>query len=181
MSRIFFALTLPEEIRANLLALRRRLALAPGAVKWVESENLHLTLYFIGDVDKSRMPQLLQRAAAAAADSLKFTVSVRGVGVFPTINRPRVLWAGVEEGQSEIIKLAHALNKSFGNTQRQSFSPHITIGRIRPGKQINIKPFLLQEAQFYAGTFKVSSFTCFASTLTRQGPVYRVIKEILLS
>ncbi|NLZ38703.1 MAG: RNA 2',3'-cyclic phosphodiesterase [Firmicutes bacterium] len=181
MSRIFFALTLPEEIKTSLLALRKGLTIKPNAVKWVEKENLHLTLHFVGDVDNARIPQLLQKAAAAAAGTAKFTVSVEGVGVFPSLYRPRVVWAGIKKGQAEVIALAQALKQTLGSAQKQPLSPHITIGRIRSGKQLAIEPFLQREAQFYAGTFEVSSFTCFTSTLTRHGPIYRIIKEILLS
>lgn len=181
MPRIFFALSLPESVRQQLITLQARLGVAANAVKWVGKENLHLTLQFIGEVTELKLRQILQGAEMAAACCAKFSMMLADVGVFPSPAQPRVIWAGVSEGKEELTKLAQALDIALGRLPEKSFAPHVTLGRFRSGQISNIANALQTEELFRTEVITVESFYCFESTLTRRGPIYRQLKEIILS
>lgn len=180
MHRIFFALALPEQVRQQLADLQKRLEPAAGAVKWVEKDNFHLTLQFIGSVDESRLRQLLRNAEAAAACCTKFTITLAGVGAFPSTAKPRVIWTGVTEGRKELRELVQALNIALDKLPDKPFSPHVTLGRVRPGRVVNFAQTLQAGSSFYTEPIKINSFYCWQSTLTRSGPIYRQLKEFTL-
>ena len=180
MARIFFAIVIPEEIREKLELLKDRLGVLPGAVKWVEKHNLHLTLQFIGETPDEKIQKLLDNAASAAEVAARFTIEIRGAGCFPSSSRPRVLWAGVDEGRNKVQLLAAELSHRTGLPPEKPFSPHVTLGRVHPGRTVHISNAMLSERDFYAGTWPVKSFVCMESTLTPKGPVYREIARLSL-
>ncbi|NLM45464.1 MAG: RNA 2',3'-cyclic phosphodiesterase [Firmicutes bacterium] len=180
MPRIFFALDLPEKIKDNLVQLQLKIPHASSAVKLVERGNLHLTLLFCGEVTDEALQQMLLQAQAAARAFSCFTVSIGGVGVFPSPSRPRVFWAGVREGGEQLTRLAAALSRAVGIVPGNPFSPHLTLGRVRQGKRASSGSFLEQK-DFFAGIFTADRFFCLESTLTKHGPVYTKVREFMLA
>jgi len=168
MMRIFFAVELPREVRERLAAAGPSLVDHPAAVKWVEEENIHLTLQFMGEVEAQRLKCLLQAAQTAAQKCGSFTLDVCGIGAFPGCSRPRVIWAGLSRGTAELGTLADCLSQSIGVLPDKPFSPHITLGRVREGRRV----LLSANRDFSAGSFHVDGFSCVRSTLTPAGPVY---------
>ncbi|HAP31433.1 MAG TPA: RNA 2',3'-cyclic phosphodiesterase [Firmicutes bacterium] len=175
MSRIFFAIMLPGEVRERLALLQRALDLEPGAVKWVEKQNLHLTLQFIGEIPLEKIRPILDGAARTAAATAIFTLEVRGAGAFPGPLRPRVLWAGAGEGEKQTRQLAEELSRCIGIAPDKPFSPHITLGRVREGRTVRIGNALSRELSYSAGSVCVERFLCLESMLTARGPRYREI------
>lgn len=175
MARIFFAIVLPDAVKERLERLKRLLDPAPGAVKWVEKQNLHLTLQFIGEISEDKLLQMLDLALHAAAAVLPFNLEVRGAGAFPGHSRPRVLWAGINKGETPAKHLASELSRHIGIAPDKPFSPHITLGRVREGRTARIDGALSRERDYSAGIVSVKHFVCMESTLTPGGPVYREI------
>src|SRR5438270_4052804 len=103
--RTFVAIDLGKGLRARLASLQETLAKHASEVKWVEEENLHLTLLFLGEVDFRDVPKVCQAVETAAGNHAAFLLKVAGVGAFPNLNRPRTLWVGVDEGAAEVNAL----------------------------------------------------------------------------
>src|SRR5947209_13738686 len=101
-TRTFIAIDLGKEIRARLVALEEALARTGTEVKWVEPENLHVTLLFLGEVDERDLPPVCRAVAEAAAGQPAFAMTVEAVKSFGNPRRPRTVWAGVGEGTQAV-------------------------------------------------------------------------------
>jgi len=108
-----------------------------GAVRWVAPSGIHLTLHFLGDILTERVEpaQAALSAVARNAASPGLTFEVQGLGAFPNLKRPRVIWVGVKDPTSRIALLHQAVNEALAavgfTTETRPFSPHLTLGRIR--------------------------------------------------
>src|SRR5260370_17315048 len=100
--RTFIAVDLGKPIRDRLVSLQERLAQTGAPVKWVEIENLHVTLLFLGEVDPRDVPAVCRAAADVCKDHVPFTLSVEGVICFGNPRRPRTLWVGTQIGPPEL-------------------------------------------------------------------------------
>jgi 2'-5' RNA ligase len=133
--RTFIAIGLNESIKAALTDLQEQLkAKVPrDAVRWVGPEGIHLTLKFLGNVPASRIEEIERALAQACAGFSSFPFSVGGLGCFPDLRRPRVVWVGVQEETGTLARLQGAIEDRM---ERLGFSPegrefhaHLTLGR----------------------------------------------------
>ena len=130
--RLFIAIEIPENIRTVFAALLKDFrALAPQ-LKWVRTENLHVTLKFLGETDPSKSGSL-QNALSGVRSAEPANLEFRGLGFFPNEKRPRVFWAGMEA--SAILKtlaadVDQALHKLGFPLEERPFAPHLTLARI---------------------------------------------------
>lgn len=156
---------------------------APADVKWVDPQNLHLTLKFLGDVDSVDIHRVCEMVEKAAAETPPFEFEIRGAGAFPTVSRPRTFWLGAGEGRREMVALAKVLEKKLQKLgfprESRSFQPHLTIGRLRRGGQTasELSDLLRQYADVEVGRMAVAEVTVFSSTLTPSGPIYDVLSK----
>ncbi len=178
--RTFIALQLTPNIRQRLVAWQDKLAAAIPEVKWVEPENLHVTLLFLGEVPDREVAEVCQRVEEAVAEVAPFSVMVEGLGCFPEPRRPRVLWAGITTG-SEQLQQVHALIEKplhylgFRREERR-YVPHITLGRLKADREVPRLPELLREYRSCRGGEMLASEICImASQLERSGPIYTVM------
>src|SRR5437016_5643430 len=100
--RTFIGIDVGATIRDRLISLQEELATVAPDVKWVEPENLHLTLLFLGEVDNREIIDICRAAQKAIGTMPAFTMSIEGVGCFPNVRRPRTLWVGVGKGADEV-------------------------------------------------------------------------------
>src|SRR5262245_63960024 len=107
--RTFIAVDLDKTVRDRTVALQEALARAGTEVKWVEPENLHVTLLFLGEVDDRDLSAVCRAVADCAQKQAPFPMSVETAGCFPSPRRPRVLWVGVGEGTQPLCALHDAL------------------------------------------------------------------------
>lgn len=132
--RLFIALTPPPEVQRTVWEAFRSLRARELPVKWVSPDGVHLTLKFLGEVGDERRDELVTALGAAAAGMRPIALAVRGAGVFPDPERPRVFWAGVEPDPA-LELLAHGVERGFGAlgfaTEGRPFRPHLTVGRAR--------------------------------------------------
>lgn len=135
--RAFIAVTLPTEVRQLLHGFQTKLTTAGAPVKWVETENLHLTLVFLGTIGQDRVPAILDAMRTAATGTPAFTAKVSGLGVFPNPHKTQVVWAGLTEGGEALAnlqrKLAAKLMPLGFKPDSRPFRPHLTLGRFRAG------------------------------------------------
>src|SRR5262245_14533366 len=101
--RTFIAVDPGAAIQNRLVALQETLARAASEVKWVEPDNLHVTLLFLGEVDERDVPAVCRAVGAVCADRAPFVLSVEKVGCFGNPARPRTIWAGVGAGSAELV------------------------------------------------------------------------------
>ncbi len=159
----------------------------PSDARWVNVENLHLTVHFLGDVREDLIPSVVSALKNAVSGVTPFTIDLKGVGVFPSIERPRVFWAGVggetaplyqlnRQVQSEMANIGYAANKS-------RFSPHLTLARIRsPLGFVDVfkrAEKLTGNKRF--GLQKIASTELMLSELGPKGPKYFVLARVPLT
>ena len=95
--RSFIAIELAEKIVNNIIEFRRLLACVEGKVRWVAPQNMHLTLKFLGEINREDIPKAIETIEKAVQNAGPFELSVEGTGAFPSLSNPRVLWVGVKE------------------------------------------------------------------------------------
>ena len=178
--RTFIAVEVTPTIRSRLVAMQRELASTAQEVKWVEEDNLHVTLKFLGQVDEREVHTVCRLAQEAVAGQDPFEMTVAGIGAFPNANRPRVIWAGVTAGGPELIRihanLEQALRAQGYPREDRPYTPHITLGRIRqitPNSQLAAA--LEQHQDWEGGHTLVREVLVMASELGSDGPHYTVM------
>jgi 2'-5' RNA ligase len=185
--RTFIALDLGKPIRDRLVSLQETLARSGAEVKWVEPDNLHLTLLFLGEVDMLDVPAVCEAVARGARDLPAFGLSVEGTGCFPSPRRPRILWVGVGQGVQEVCALHDALEKPllelgcYRREERQ-YTPHVTLGRVRSERPAaELAAALARQAAWKGGATTVREVQIMGSELTPRGPVYSVLNRVKLT
>lgn len=185
MIRAFFAISLPLEFKEEIARLQDILKKTRAEVKWVRPESVHLTLKFLGQVAEDIIDPLAEAASVKASQTQALTLTLNGTGVFPGPRRPRVAWLGLAGDVGRIIDLQRGLEESaekFGFArEKRTFSPHLTLGRIRSSK--GIKEFIteLDRLDPKPLEFMASEVVLFRSELKPTGAIYTPLKKIPLS
>ncbi len=185
--RLFIALNLPEKLKRTLNTFIEELRKLPSDAKWVESENLHLTVQFLGRVDGDRVPAVTGALGRAAQGISPFRLEFSGVGLFPSEQRPRVIWVGVSGETAVLSRLHRRVQQEMGRVgfkpEKRRFSPHLTLARMRSPAGF---PALMTVAEKLArerggfGGAKISSVDLMLSELGSRGPRYSVLARIAL-
>src|SRR5262249_29245539 len=154
--------------------------------KWVEEENLHVTLLFLGEVDERDLKAVCTVVGGACAALAPFVMSVAGVGCFGNPRRPRTLWAGVPLGHEGLVVLragigARLRERGCCRREERKFTPHVTLGRVRSDAGAGRLSAALEKQQgFAAGEFEVREVAVMSSELRPEGPVYAVMSRAAL-
>jgi RNA 2',3'-cyclic 3'-phosphodiesterase len=171
MPRLFIALDPPVEIKRQLLELPR----AYSGASWQTAAQIHLTLVFIGEVDKSQIPLLIETLKKIIGVPL--TLTLKGVDYFGSSRSPRVLFAGVENSP-DLLKLHkqvyHAVEDTGIVLERKKYIPHITLARLNRTPYACVADFLQTEALFKSDSFTLTQFHLFSSKQTRTGSHYQI-------
>lgn len=185
--RTFIAIELPQEIKSALSRLQEELKACGADVKWVEPENIHLTLKFLGEVDDKKLEKIVGAMDEAAAENTGFQAGISSLGGFPKIDYLRVIWVGIDKGAKETEQIAKGLEEKIAKIgipkEARPFSSHITIGRTRsPVNRDKLIQSLKDKADLEDEKmdFPVTKIALFKSTLTPKGPLYETLKEISL-
>ncbi len=139
-ARLFVAVNLPEAERSGIHRAVSPLRASDLPVRWVPANNLHVTLAFLGDVEEERIGRISEALLRVGREHAPFTLDLRGLGAFPNLRRPRVLWIGAEGGPAlrAVQRGVAAALKPLGFApDDRVFHPHVTVGRAqkhaRPG------------------------------------------------
>jgi 2'-5' RNA ligase len=184
--RTFIAVDLGKPIRDRIVALQENLAHTGTEVKWVEPENLHVTLLFLGEVDERALPPVCKVVAECAQEQNPFLLSVETAGCFPNMRRPRILWVGVGEGTQPLCALHDALEPPLMDLgcyrrEERKYSPHITLGRVKSDRPTeNLSTALARKADWKGGEITVRELLIMSSELTPKGPNYTVLSRARL-
>ncbi|MBI5124208.1 MAG: RNA 2',3'-cyclic phosphodiesterase [Candidatus Omnitrophica bacterium] len=182
--RAFIAIELSEEIRDTLEQIQSHLEYSGADVKWVEKDNIHLTLKFLGEISEEKLKQIIAALEIIAKGSSAFEISLKDIGAFPKIEYPRVIWAGLDKGttESKILaeKIDDALSKIGFQKEARPFAAHLTIGRVRSPKNKEALKEKLKSIEGLGSRVQgqvISSVILFQSTLTPKGSIYTKLHE----
>jgi len=179
--RTFIALELSEVAKAGILACVDELRDRKVRASWARPATIHLTLRFLGDLEESILPSVIEAVERAAAGIAPFEMATSGIGAFPSPARPRVLWSGIDAPDA-LYELHAALEdelKALGFArERRSFRPHVTLGRLRDSQGSLER--LLRELPAPEGRTRVESVRVMKSTLAPSGATHDVIGEVPL-
>ncbi|MBD3420757.1 MAG: RNA 2',3'-cyclic phosphodiesterase [Chitinivibrionales bacterium] len=170
MYRLFIAIDFNEDIREMLSDI----CFGLRQIRWSPLEQLHLTLRFLGDVDKHTFEDILSTLARVEAPA--FSLTIKGAGYFPPRRSPRIIWAGVEPDQ-ELLTLKNKIDRVLQllhvEPDKHKFHPHITLGRAKGEiSKHSVMPFITRNALFKIEHLPVTAFHLYSSQLTREGAVH---------
>lgn len=175
--RLFIAIELPDELKVELARLRDSLS---GA-RWVPVEQIHLTLAFLGEVDQATTAKLTAQLAVIQTDA--FRLSLAGIGCFPDLRRPRVLWIGVK-AEPKLLKLAEIIQQTVLaagiSLEERPFSPHITLARFKLPAARELSTYFDRHSKKSFKPFSVREFTLFQSQLSRDGALHIPVRSFPL-
>lgn len=177
MPRLFVAIDLPSSIRERLASLCCGL---PGA-RWIDPEQMHLTLRFIGEVDSSVFQ--LVREALTEVRSEPFTLQLEGIGFFPPRGQPRVAWVGIRRSDQLILlrkRIESVLVRSGLAPEGRKYSPHITLARLKNTPGSRIGAYLAHNGLFLTGEFPVREFYLYSSVLNSKGAKHYIEQKYAL-
>ena len=182
--RTFIAITIPDQIRKMISDLQIVLKTYDVNVKWVRTESIHITLKFLGDVQKEKINDISQAVENAASGIKPFEISVDKTGVFPGKQRPRVLWVGVEKGSEKLAELAGRIDVNlqtlgFEKEQRR-YSGHLTIGRVRSPHGIQHMIDKMMTSPINEEVIPIKDIIVMKSDLQKTGAVYTPLHTIKL-
>ena len=173
--RTFLAVEVAPAIHAALVDLKHELASGDTGVRWVRDEALHATVKFLGGVEESVLPAVRAAVGDAIANTPPPTATVRGLGAFPTLQRPRVLWVGLQCQPLTAIAATvdGALTPLGFAADARAFRAHITLGRVNTMRNWSWLESALQRhwgEDF--GSCAIAELTGYRSDLRRDGAVY---------
>ena len=173
--RAFLAIDIDEDLKAKINKVIKEFKQIDANIKYVDLENLHLTLKFFGDIDTEGIDLLSSKISNVVNDFDSFKIKIKGCGAFPNTKRIKVIWLGLED--DEIVKKLHdELDKEFvklGFDKDKKFSSHLTIGRMKSAKGKNkVKSTIEEFEEVDIGEMSVDKIILKKSTLTPQGPIY---------
>ncbi|HMB91518.1 MAG TPA: RNA 2',3'-cyclic phosphodiesterase [Rhodothermales bacterium] len=169
MPRLFTAIDLPDEHKARLTALQDPTL----SVRWTPEAQYHLTLRFIGDVDEETLASF--EAALASVQAPTFELEGNNLGVFPSLRRPRVIYAGIPPKPPLLgvhASITHELGKIGIAPDTKPFRPHITIARVKKASAAAVRTFLRAHQSFTLPPFSVSHFHLYESILRPEGALH---------
>jgi len=172
-----------EEIVEKLVKIQSYLKNTNAHMKLVEPENFHITLKFLGEISPSDVNLISNVLKKILADEVQFEISIEGIGAFPTMTKPRVVWVGIKEGGEALRRIAnkitHELRKVGIKGDEKEFHPHVTLARIKRSSSDLVR-ILRNLESVKIGSIIVSRIRLKRSTLTPQGPIYSTIAEFPL-
>ncbi|MBC8549561.1 MAG: RNA 2',3'-cyclic phosphodiesterase [Candidatus Brocadiales bacterium] len=184
--RVFIAIEINSEIKDKLSEYLSKLKRTGADVKWVSTENIHLTLKFIGYIEKEALINLNEIINDAVSGIEPFSISIGNIGAFPSLNKPRVVFASVQERGNNLLRIYEKLDKGVGQLgikkESKKYVGHITLGRVKSQKNISkLKNTLNAGLECFFGREKVTSLSLMQSKLTPTGPLYTRLNNFILN
>lgn len=185
MIRSFLAIELSRDVKEKIKRLQEDLKSLNADVRWVNPENIHLTLKFFGNVEESSIELIIRAVVEPAHLISPFNVKIQKLGAFPNLKNPRVIWIGLLDGKGILIPFQKELEKGFERigfkSEDRPFQPHLTLGRMRSnrGKDSLVKSLKIHSDEEF-GELRVEKIMLFKSDLRPEGPIYTPLGEVKL-
>lgn len=187
--RSFIAVELPGDLKLAISRIQGELKAGSRApVRWVNPENIHLTLKFLGDVDITIIDDIKDALREAVRGVVTIRLGAGGLGVFPNSTRVQVVWVGLTGELDKLQKLQRRIDRELTPlgfpVERRAFSPHLTIARLRDRATAGDRQDtgrLMEKTEFVSSIdFVIKSVNLMKSQLTRDGPIYTVLGSVNL-
>ncbi|MGB2698026.1 MAG: RNA 2',3'-cyclic phosphodiesterase [Candidatus Zixiibacteriota bacterium] len=182
--RTFIAVELPPEVKRKIEEVQAPLKKTDTYVSWVKPGNVHLTLKFLGEVEEERIEDVFSGTERALKGSKAFKLSLKDLGCFPNLRRPRVVWLGVDKGKDELSQIQREIEEELSKLkfpkEQRPFSAHLTIGRVKSPKNIEKLISLIETTNFQTEEVVVDEVVVMRSQLHPQGAIYTPLKKIKL-
>jgi len=183
--RTFVAVPLSNEVGHEVRQLVGRLRQPNDGIRWVPPANLHLTLKFLGDVENTDVPAVCQVVRDVCSENDPFELTFGGTGTLPSLRRPRVLYAGVEDSSGTLRAIVADLEQAFAELgfkpEPRDYTPHLTLGRgSRGNRRVSAEAIerLQREDDVELGVMIAEEVHVIASFLDKQGPTYQVMDRV---
>ncbi len=178
--RAFIAVELNDRVKQTIRKFQEDLKALGCDISWVKTENIHLTLKFLGDVKTKIIPSVMEMLGNVCQDLRPFDTTLTQPGVFPDLRHPRVVWVGLDDTERNLARMAESLEATLGNIgfkkEKRNFQAHITVGRIKSGKNIQRLAESLERYQLPANiTQNIRGICLYKSVLTSGGPIYSIL------
>lgn len=183
--RVFIAVPLPPDVKGNILAVQQEFQRLPVQAAWVRESGLHLTLKFLGEVDAKDIEPIASCMVETSRGYHPFSLAVSGMGVFPHDSRPRVLWAGIQDGTGQLTHLQKALETRLAQSgfpaEGRSFTPHLTLARVKSiQRREDFVACVRGHREDSFGRLNVHQLELIESQLHPSGARYSTIKAVYL-
>ncbi|MDO5851879.1 MAG: RNA 2',3'-cyclic phosphodiesterase [Methanobacteriaceae archaeon] len=179
--RSFLAIEIKSELKEDILNIQKEFLDENSRIKFVEKENLHLTLKFFGDINDKKIKEIESIITHTLSNYNSFQLNLEKIGVFPNKKHPKVIWIGTHTIDNVLVKLIKELDKEFNNIgfqKEKSYIPHLTIARV---KYIDNKEKLINTLNklqnISLGNMNITSIKLKSSKLTPNGPIYSTINS----
>jgi 2'-5' RNA ligase len=177
MLRLFTCVKIPDELREKVVALQNEMTNLSIKAKFVEKENLHLTVTFLGDTNEDKVEYLKSQLDFSLEDIKKFNLKLEGLKIIPNENYIKVI--GIQVASKEMPELIKKVAKYIGGDYHEDTK--LTLCRVKNVvDKRKIKEFIEKNRNVKIGEFEVQNVTLMKSTLTRCGPVYETVHESFL-
>lgn len=182
-ARLFVAVPVSRAVKEAASRLIQGARRTGADVKWVEDHNLHITLKFLGDVERDRIPEVIRRVAQVCSQGAPFDVTFSGVGAFPASGPPRVLWLSASDPGQGLSSLAAGLDLELSEMgfarEPGIFQAHLTLGRARSPRGVGEAVARLRAlGEGLSVSMRVSEVQVIESVLSPSGPTYTVLASV---
>ncbi|MDZ7724747.1 MAG: RNA 2',3'-cyclic phosphodiesterase [candidate division KSB1 bacterium] len=180
--RTFVCFELPPTVLELLRSIQGRLKPLHDGTRWVNPERIHLTLRFLGDVERERLDAVMEAVQNACKAFEPFTLTVSKTGAFPNFKRPRVFWVGVSDPDQKLQQCQAAIEGELEDIgfpgEKRAFSPHLTLGRVNNSRGVANVSKELERLHPEPVSFPAREVVVMQSKLTPSGAVYTPLRKI---
>lgn len=183
--RTFIALELPDHLISSFVELQNSLKSQRFKIRWTKPENIHLTLKFLGNIQHDDIEKIDRAMIESLRKFTPISITAKGIGVFPNLKQPRVIWVGISGCMDVLVGLHQTLSENLEKIgfpkDNRPFKGHLTLGRVKT--RPDPKKFIaaLQELNtFESETYIANTITFFKSDLKSTGPVYTKLSSVFL-
>jgi len=188
MTRTFIALDVDDSIRHFLAGIIHQMAQELPSIRWVDPQGIHLTLAFLGDLTDEHLAEAKQAAESAAPRVMPFEIRLSHLGVFDSSLHPRVIWVGIDEPAGALQQLHRVLSKELEKrgftVEKRSFSPHLTLARVKvplkPDERQSLLHLLKETKLASLSPYHVARLSVMKSELSRSGARYTHLGDYAL-
>jgi 2'-5' RNA ligase len=178
--RLFFALDTPATVRTRIAGVSTVLKDSGADVKWEPPTKLHCTVKFLGDTNENLLDAVKEKASALAGSTPPLRILYGGLGCFPSLRDPRVVWAGMEDPDGNLAALEQGLNRALADLgfepEQRAFRPHLTLGRVRGRRNLDHLIRLLETVTLDTEPALLTEMLLKKSDLHPSGSVYATLR-----
>ncbi|MFA5059898.1 MAG: RNA 2',3'-cyclic phosphodiesterase [Candidatus Omnitrophota bacterium] len=184
--RSFIAVEISKESQELIRQCQEYLKGANADIKWVDPNNSHLTLKFLGEISENQINEVKKALSRVSRHFSVFPFELSELGGFPSLEKPRTIWIGGKKGQDKTRQLSEAIKNElieagFPKGEHQEFNAHITLGRLRSSHHCSDLIKALNEYSIdFPITQEIDKIILFKSTLTAKGPIYEPLEGFIL-